>query len=153
MTEGTVCILIKNSTILMKYANRGISSGKWNFPGGKMEYGETKEQCAIRETYEETGLKISDLFYHGRVNFFFEGRSDKNWIVHIFSSIKFNGQIMEGEEGKLEWVDIDNLPKQQMWAGDKIWLPYVLENKKFDGEIYYNSDGSEILNSNVEVAK
>ena len=35
--------------------------GKWSFPKGRIEYGETPEQCAIREIYEETGFLFSSM--------------------------------------------------------------------------------------------
>ena len=39
----------------------GWGAGQWAFPGGKLEAGETREQAAIRETEEETQLKVRDL--------------------------------------------------------------------------------------------
>jgi mutator protein MutT len=151
MTEGTVCILISGHRTLMKYANKGISSGKWNFPGGKKENGETLEECARREVLEETGLKVIGLNYHGKINFYFDERSDKNWEVHIFSSENFGQKIHAGEEGELRWYDFNDLPENQMWAGDKIWLPFVLGNKKIEGNIHYTADGSKVLKQEIKV--
>ena len=43
--------------LVVKRSDEGDASGQWAFPGGKIEAGETLEQAAIRECYEETGYK------------------------------------------------------------------------------------------------
>src|SRR5712664_847056 len=67
--EATICHVVRGRRLLLKKANRGISDGKWNAPGGKSEPGEEPEQCARREVFEETGLKVYELFYHGALTF------------------------------------------------------------------------------------
>ena len=37
--EQTLCRITKGNKVLLKLANRGISNGKWNFPGGKVGRG------------------------------------------------------------------------------------------------------------------
>ena len=44
----------------------GDLKGGWEFPGGKIEEGETSEEAAIREMIEETGLQILNLKYKGK---------------------------------------------------------------------------------------
>ena len=48
------CIVINNGEALLVKHNDGHIA----FPKGHIENGETEEQCALRETYEETGLKV-----------------------------------------------------------------------------------------------
>lgn len=48
------CIVIDNGEVLLVKHNDGHIA----FPKGHIENGETEEQCALRETYEETGLKV-----------------------------------------------------------------------------------------------
>ena len=42
--------------------------GTWSVPGGHLEFGETIENCAKREVYEETGLVITDVTVAGITN-------------------------------------------------------------------------------------
>lgn len=52
-------ILIKEGKVLLVNASRGVTSGMWNLPGGFMEYGESPEECILREVKEELGLEAS----------------------------------------------------------------------------------------------
>ena len=51
---GAICVSPENTLLLVK----GRRSGKWSFPKGHIESGETTLDCALRELYEETGLKL-----------------------------------------------------------------------------------------------
>ncbi len=51
----TVCLDDQGQVLLQKHPDR-----PWNIPGGKPELGETYEEAAIREVYEETNVRIKD---------------------------------------------------------------------------------------------
>ncbi|MFB6180953.1 MAG: NUDIX hydrolase [Candidatus Nanohalobium sp.] len=58
--EGRVALsVVENSGeyLFMRRSPKNSSSGKWTFPGGKIEEGETVEEAAVREAKEETGLE------------------------------------------------------------------------------------------------
>ena len=64
----TLCYLEKENKYLMLHRTKkenDINKNKWLGVGGKLEKGETPEQCLIREVKEETGLEITDLHYFG----------------------------------------------------------------------------------------
>jgi 8-oxo-dGTP pyrophosphatase MutT (NUDIX family) len=52
-------LLIKDGQVLLVNASRGVTKGFWNLPGGFLEYGESPEECIIREVKEEIGLIAS----------------------------------------------------------------------------------------------
>ena len=58
-----VAILDPDDRVLMLLRPEWVSwgSGKWAYPGGKLEEGETPRQAAIRETREETTLKVANI--------------------------------------------------------------------------------------------
>src|SRR5271157_2548886 len=143
--EGTVCLIIKKNRILMKLAVRGISKGRWNFPGGKIGATETPRQGSDREVLEETGLTVSRARYHGKLFFAFEGRPERDWHVHLFSTKSFSGKVTEGDEGPLKWFGAKALPVGSMWAGDEVWVPAVLAGKAIGGSFTYDAAGQKLL--------
>ena len=69
---ATLCYLEKDNKYLMLYRNKkeiDINKGKWIGVGGKLENGETPEQCLVREVWEETGYKLNTYKYRGIVIF------------------------------------------------------------------------------------
>ena len=155
--EGTVCWILKDGKALLKLANKGISEGKWNAVGGKIAHGETLFECVKREVLEETGLAINEPTYYGKLKFFF-GKDDTNslskeWIVHIFSTNKFTGELKESKEGELRWFRLDGLPFDKMWQDDAHWVPLLLEGKHFNGEFFFSEDGNELLKHELRITK
>ena len=53
---GTICMTPQNNLLLVQ----GRKSGKWSFPKGHKQSGESYLDCAVRETMEETGVNLSD---------------------------------------------------------------------------------------------
>ena len=70
---------IENHKFLMIKHQRGINKGCMNFPGGKKEPFETMEECVVRETLEETGLKIENPVQVGYIEF-----PTKDFYVYVF---------------------------------------------------------------------
>lgn len=64
---GVLVVDIATNTTLLLQRHKGHDAGKWTDPGGKIDFGETARQAAVRETGEEIGLKInpSDLIEMG----------------------------------------------------------------------------------------
>ena len=63
MINATLCYVKNGNKTLMLHRikkENDIHEGKWNGLGGKMEAGETPEECVIREVREESGLQIQN---------------------------------------------------------------------------------------------
>jgi 8-oxo-dGTP diphosphatase len=112
--------------------------GKWNGLGGKLESGETPEECAIREVKEESGLIADHLIFKGFITFpMFDGIKD--WHVFIFVIDKWSGELIDSPEGKLEWINNDKLNDLSLWDGDKIFLKWLNRQGFFSAKFNYKS--------------
>lgn len=123
-----------------------IHLGKWNGLGGKLEQGETPEECVIREVMEESGLLIHSPRMRGFITFpKFDGKKD--WNVFVFTVEEFQGEIKEGEEGHLQWIPDNDILNLNLWEGDRIFLPW-LERKEFFSARFVYEEG-RLKNHNV----
>ena len=116
----TGTIPIYNNKVLL--AKRGIEpqKGKWNLPAGFLEMDETLEEGAIRETIEETGAEISNLYLHTVF------QSSSNHLYTLFlaelKNDKFNITI---ESTEIEFFDYDKIPWDELAFTSNI---YALKN-------------------------
>jgi len=147
MIEAVLCHILNKDKLLLQKKMKGFGKGKWNAVGGKLEENETPEQCAIREAREETGLYVIDLSLYGMLKF--HNGPKEEWLVYVFTTEHFSGEIRESEEGILKWFDVNEIPYEEMWKDDKHWLPLLLENKYFDGEFWFDNKMSKILKFNI----
>ncbi len=125
-----------NHKYLMIRHQRGINKGFINFPGGKKEENETIEQCVIRETFEETAIKIENPVKVGYVEF-----PGSDFYVHIFKSTKFSGSI-HGHQGENDvfWQDTDKVPFDKMREADKDFIPEILSGKFVQKRYIYDEN-------------
>ncbi len=97
MKLATLCYVRKDGRTLMvhriKKAN-DIHQGKWNGLGGKLEPGETPEECASREILEESGLRVKNLKLKGFLTFPLFAR-DEDWYAFVFVVDEFEGELIE----------------------------------------------------------
>jgi 8-oxo-dGTP diphosphatase len=144
--EAILCHIKDKDRLLLQYKAKGkFGEGKWNGPGGKILKGETKEQAVEREVLEETGLLVSDLKYVGKTTFIFPKKGADVWIVYIFLTENFSGELKHSEEGKLQWLKIKNLPYKNMWPDDIYWMPVMLKGKIFDFTFWLDEKGKKVL--------
>ena len=56
---GVGVVIVRDGKLLLIRRGRGANKGMWAVPGGKVEFGETREAAAVREAREETGLEVA----------------------------------------------------------------------------------------------
>ena len=126
MKNTTLCYIEREGQYLMLHRTmkeNDLNHDKWIGIGGKFEDKESPEDCVIRETLEETGLTLTSYQYRGIVTFV----SDK-WeteYMHLFTADGFEGELIECDEGELEWISKDKLLELTLWEGDKIFLRLI----------------------------
>lgn len=153
-TIATVCHILKGEKLLLQKKSKGLfGADKWNGVGGKLKPNETPEDCVKREVLEETGLRILNVNFHGILNFYFGNRSERNWIVYVFSTKAFEGKLRSSEEGTLRWFTFEEIPYDEMWQDDKHWLPVLLEGKNFEGDFYFDEEGKKLIDFNLTILK
>lgn len=148
--EATICHVIRGRRLLLKKANRGISIGKWNAPGGKLERGESPERCARREVLEETGLRFSESLYHGTLTFVMDGGKNLYMKAHVFSTRQARGRARPSSEGPVKWFSLDQLPLEEMWEDDLYWLPLLLRRIKFDATFTYDAANRHVIGFEIK---
>ncbi len=90
--------------------------GMYNFVGGKVEEGETNDNAAYRELFEETGISKKDieLEHFMDLNYFKYGNN-----LQVYYGILKNDVILVEEKNKLEWLNIDKeLLNNEKFAGN-----------------------------------
>lgn len=90
---------------------------KWEFPGGKMEPGESPEQALIRELDEELGIKatIGSLVAHVRHAY----RNGSSVDLQFFAVHHFEGEITNHIFNDLRWSNLRDLPSYDFLAADR----------------------------------
>jgi 8-oxo-dGTP pyrophosphatase MutT (NUDIX family) len=61
--------------------------------------GEEPGKGVLREVLEETGLRVSKIRFHGVLKHYFGQTLKPDWIVYMFSTREYNGEIKNSEEG------------------------------------------------------
>lgn len=115
-----------------------MHQGKWNGLGGKLEPGETPEECAIREIFEESGLVVGELLYKGLLTF--PGfANEEDWYAFVFVATEFDGQLIDSPEGDLAWVDDKELLDLNLWEGDRLFIPWLDRSGVFSSKLIYKN--------------
>ena len=110
---GVLIFNDKNEVLLGRRINtHGADS--WAPPGGHLEFGESFEECSIREVLEEVGIDILEPEFFGVTNDVFE--SDNKHYVSIFMRCNFpKGRVVRNMEpdkiSEWKWFDWENLPQ------------------------------------------
>jgi 8-oxo-dGTP pyrophosphatase MutT (NUDIX family) len=148
---ATVLVVIKDKKILLGMKKRGFGEGKWNGFGGKPQGSENIKETAIRETQEECGIIVEKIEKVGILDFEFSLKADWNQQVHFFLAKDFKGEIIESEEMKPAWFELNTIPYELMWPDDKFWLPMIIEGKKFKGKFIFGKNNEIIKYEILEV--
>ena len=106
-----------------------LNHDKWVGIGGKFEDGESPEECMCREALEETGLTLHAPRLRGIVTFV--SNEWDNEYMFLYTCTDFSGELIECNEGDLEWVPMERVPDLPIWQGDKIFLDLLCRDAPF----------------------
>ncbi len=152
MKNTTLIYLERDHKYLMMYRGRkphDPNAGKWIGIGGKIEEGETPEECAIRETREETGITLDSVDFRGIV--FFINTKYETEYMYLYTSTEFDeADPTDCDEGDLRWIDIDEIGSLSLWEGDRIFLD-LLKSGSSPFLLTLRYDGDELLDHSLRM--
>lgn len=122
------CALIDaDGRILLAQRPPGKSlAGLWEFPGGKIEPGETPEQTLVRELNEELGISTKEACL-APLTFASHGYERFHLLMPLFVCRRYDG-IPQGREGQLiKWVRAKSLRDYPMPPADEPLIPYLVD--------------------------
>ncbi|OQB23374.1 MAG: CTP pyrophosphohydrolase [Firmicutes bacterium ADurb.Bin182] len=100
------------------------NGGKWEFPGGKVEPGETKKACLERELKEELSLTAAAGNEIARVRHEHEG---KTYEITFFEAVIAGGELRLSEHTDAAWVKREELGNYDLMSADTEFVRFLLE--------------------------
>ncbi len=107
-----LCLIHKGDKYLLQDRVKKDWRG-YTMPGGHVEPGESIVDAVIREMHEETGLTIRNPKLCGVKQFPIE---NGRYLVFLFSSDEFEGEVISSDEGRMHWVDKNELASVNLVA-------------------------------------
>ena len=107
---GVGCIVTRADGTLLLVRNHG---GGWSPPGGHLDFGESLEDCAARETFEETGVRVRNVEFVAVTNDLMEARGKHYVTIWMRGDADGNAAVISdpAEIAELGWFRAEALPK------------------------------------------
>lgn len=99
-------------------------AGLWEFPGGKVEDGETPEQTLIRELLEELGIVVREACL-APLTFASHAYPDFHLLMPLYVCRRWEGQVRAKHHARVAWVRPNKLKDYPMPAADTPLIPYL----------------------------
>lgn len=129
---GAVIINDEGKYLLAKRGVRAKNEkGKWEFPGGSVEFGDTMWETIVREMKEELGIEIEPVEHFPPIDHIIPD-DNQHWVTSIFISriIKGDPQIMEPEKcDEINWFTLEEIEKLPLSIATRLNIPQ-LKNRK-----------------------
>jgi len=135
---ATLMFVVQDGKVLLIRKMRGIGKGKINGPGGKIDPGETPDECVVRECQEELHITPLNPVKMGELWFAMSDIPDIH--CHVFMATEFEGTPTPTDEAIPLWTPIEEIPYDEMWEDDQYWLPQMLQGQKFLGKFVFEGE-------------
>ena len=159
MKKTTLCYIEKDEKYLMLYRNKkehDPNEGKWIGVGGKIEPGESPDECVAREVFEETSLKPEHFVYRGLIHFISDEWEDEDMYLYTAQGVDVStDEDIPCDEGTLKWIRKRDISSLNLWEGDRYFLELIAKDSPFfemrleykgeklaDSTCFYPADGT-----------
>ncbi|WP_054957340.1 8-oxo-dGTP diphosphatase [Paenibacillus dakarensis] len=146
----TMCLVKNEDKVLLvnRPQNRGFPG--WIGPGGKVEFPESLTEGAIREVWEETGLRVKELVYKG-LDEFVDPKQNYRYMVFNYLATSFEGELLDNPpEGELEWIPITEAMHYPMQDWFKRRFPLFFEEGTFEIYEIYDQESQVTIKESVK---
>ncbi|MBI3553101.1 MAG: (deoxy)nucleoside triphosphate pyrophosphohydrolase [Elusimicrobia bacterium] len=117
MTRVAAAVLIRGGKVLLaRRAPHKSQAGLWEFPGGKIEPGETPQHALVRELKEELGLTVTpgpEIFAHRHA--YAHGMIE---LISVLCRCENAGDLASTDHDQLAWVAPADLPSYELAPAD-----------------------------------
>lgn len=129
MKVSIACIAYENGKVLIAHRNNtGDMGGRWEFPGGKVDGGESDQESIVREMQEEFGMKVQVLDFITETSFY---HRDKESLLHAYlikvPHCGIENPYVLTEHSEYKWTGIDEIPVDNFVDSDLKIYPAVKE--------------------------
>ena len=135
-----LCLIHKNGRYLLQDRIKNDWKG-YTLPGGHIEPGESIVDAVIREMQEETGLTIRHPHLCGVKQFPLE---EGRYIVFLFETEEFEGDLRSSEEGTMHWIDERELSKVNLVEDFEDLIEVMLDDELMEFQ-YVIEDGEWLV--------
>ncbi|MEM4255416.1 MAG: NUDIX domain-containing protein [Candidatus Norongarragalinales archaeon] len=141
-------ILFENKILLLKHEKR-LYKDQWGFPGGKINFGETLKEAAVREAREETGLDCEFVALRGISSEIItpqdNAKEKQHFLLFVVQLKPKQLQLTRSIEGEVEWFDLDKLPEKMIPSDSLMLKEFVVSNQRSlpMHDIFVRKDGRD----------
>jgi len=149
ITIGNVCFIIDKPAgkmLLLKRSREPMSNMSTGV-GGKTHFNEGIYESCIREVKEETGLDARNLMLRGVIKTLLSGK-DSSWILFVYFTDDFSGELCACPEGELKWVDLTNVMNENLIGFLREILPAIMQSDRvIEATIVHDEKGNVITST------
>ncbi|MCY9513055.1 8-oxo-dGTP diphosphatase [Paenibacillus apiarius] len=149
----TMCLVQDGDRVLL--INRPNERGFPGYlgPGGKVDFPESLSEGAIREVYEETGLRVKNLIYKG-LDEYVVPQKNYRYMVFNYVADSYEGELLANPpEGELLWVSIEEAMELPMQPWFKRRFPLFFEAGTFEISVVWDEDANEPIEESIKILK
>ena len=121
---AALLINAKGHVLVQRRPDFGSMAGLWEFPGGKLEPGETPERALSRELGEELGISVDDADL-APLSFASASLGERHLLLMLFTCEHWSDEPRALHASELRWVSVDELAGLDMPPADEPLIPHI----------------------------